>query len=96
MENNFLEGLEKYFKETPQEKILEDWKKSESMDNVGITVDEFLKRIKKNITKKMPKAQKPIKKVSPSTKSVCETSSAGPWCYGCSDNKECELYNKLH
>ena len=67
MENSFLKDLEKYFKETPQEKILEDWKKSESFDNVGITVDEFLKNIKKNITKKKPKVQAAMKKGKPLT-----------------------------
>ena len=34
--------LEKYFKETPREKVLEDWEKSRDCDNVGITVEEFL------------------------------------------------------
>lgn len=59
MENNFLKDLEKYFKETPQEKILEDWKKSESLDNVEITVDEFLENIKK-----IKKALSPTKSIS--------------------------------
>jgi hypothetical protein len=40
--DNFLEELKKYFKETPKDKILEDWSKSEEFDNVGPTVEEFL------------------------------------------------------
>jgi hypothetical protein len=39
---NFLEELKKYFDETPKDKILEDWVKTEEFDNVGPTVEEFL------------------------------------------------------
>lgn len=39
---NFFEKLKAYFEETEQEKILEDWSKSEEFDNVGLTVDDFL------------------------------------------------------
>jgi hypothetical protein len=41
-ETNFFESLQKYFKETPREKVLEDWNKSAHLDNVGPTVEEFV------------------------------------------------------
>jgi hypothetical protein len=34
-ENNFFKSLQKYFKETPREKVLEDWAKSAEFDNVS-------------------------------------------------------------
>jgi hypothetical protein len=37
-----IDQLKKYFEETPKEKVLEDWAKSESFDEVGPTMDEFL------------------------------------------------------
>ncbi len=40
MENIYKE-LEQYFKNTPREKILSDWNKSESFDKIGPTVDEY-------------------------------------------------------
>jgi len=40
--NNFFEDLEKYFETTPREKVLVDWAKSEKLDEVGPTVEEFL------------------------------------------------------
>jgi hypothetical protein len=40
--NNFLEELKKYFKETSREQVLLDWEKSKESDNVGVTVSEFL------------------------------------------------------
>jgi hypothetical protein len=40
--NNFFEDLKKYFETTSQEKILEDWSKSEEFDKIGPTVEEFL------------------------------------------------------
>jgi hypothetical protein len=40
--NNFFEELKKYFENTSQEKILEDWSKTSDFDKVGPTVDEFL------------------------------------------------------
>jgi hypothetical protein len=40
--NDFVYELKKYFQETAPEKILEDWKKSECWDDVGITFDEFI------------------------------------------------------
>jgi hypothetical protein len=42
-EPNFYEKLKEYFENTPREKVLEDWKKSANLDNVGPIVDEFLK-----------------------------------------------------
>jgi len=40
--NNFYEELKRYFEVTPQDKVLEDWAKSEEFDNVGPTVEEFI------------------------------------------------------
>lgn len=40
---DFLEELQKYFEVTPQEKVLEDWAKYDTVENnVGLTVEEFL------------------------------------------------------
>jgi hypothetical protein len=50
--DNFFEELKKYFQETPREKVLEDWAKSKEFDNVGITIDEFLKNTNDIIKKK--------------------------------------------
>jgi hypothetical protein len=41
--SNFLEELKKYFETTPQNKILEDWAKSEQYDEIGPTFEEFVK-----------------------------------------------------
>ena len=38
---DYNEELERYFKNTPREKILSDWNKSEEFDKVGPTVDEY-------------------------------------------------------
>jgi hypothetical protein len=35
--SNFLDELKKYFESTPQNKILEDWAKSERYDEIGPT-----------------------------------------------------------
>jgi hypothetical protein len=43
-----LDKMEEYFKNTPKEKIQDDWKKSEQYDKVGITVNEFMKDLKKD------------------------------------------------
>lgn len=43
--DNFVEELKKYFQETPREKVLSDWEKSKKSDEVGPTVDEFLKNM---------------------------------------------------
>lgn len=40
--NNFIEDLKKYFEVTPQNKIIEDWAKTEKFDQIGPTMDEFL------------------------------------------------------
>jgi hypothetical protein len=47
-ENNFFESLQKYFKDTPKEKVLEDWAKSAEFDNVssgGESIEEAAERI---------------------------------------------------
>lgn len=48
---DFIEELEKYFEETPREKVLEDWENTKDWDNVGITCEEFLKIANENIKK---------------------------------------------
>ena len=45
--STILEGLRKYFRETPQEKIISDWAKSEEFDNIGPPIDEFIESSKK-------------------------------------------------
>ena len=40
--NNFFEELKKYFDNTPKGQVLADWKKSEKLDKVGATVEEFM------------------------------------------------------
>lgn len=40
--NNFLEDLKLYFENTPRSKVLEDWAKTESFDQIGVNMDEFL------------------------------------------------------
>lgn len=52
---NFVDDLEKYFNETPKEKILEDWAKTKEWDNIGITVIEFNKI--NNMTEEVIKAK---------------------------------------
>jgi hypothetical protein len=49
--SNFVDELKKYFQETAPEKILEDWKKSECWDDVGITFDEFIQNTNDEIKK---------------------------------------------
>ena len=44
---NINELLKKYFKDTPREKVLENWAKSEKFDNIGPTRDEFLEQIQR-------------------------------------------------
>jgi len=41
--NNFFEELKRYFDNTPKEQVLADWRKSEELDKVGATVEEFVK-----------------------------------------------------
>jgi hypothetical protein len=40
--DNFFEELKKYFEQTPQEEILKVWEKSASVDDIGMTVEDFL------------------------------------------------------
>ncbi len=40
---SILESLKKYFDETPRSKVEEDWNATKDFDDVGITVDDFLK-----------------------------------------------------
>lgn len=44
---DFSIELQKYLDETPREKVLKDWEKSKSFDEIGPTVEEFLKKHKK-------------------------------------------------
>jgi hypothetical protein len=46
--DNFVEKLEKYFKETPRNKVLEDWGKTKKYDTVGPTIKEFLQNTGEN------------------------------------------------
>jgi len=48
--STLLEDLRKYFSETPHEKIISDWAKSEEYDSVGPPVDEFIEFSKKYYT----------------------------------------------
>jgi hypothetical protein len=41
--NNFFEDLKQYFDSTPQHAVEEAWKKTEAFDEIGPTVEEFLK-----------------------------------------------------
>ena len=44
---DFSIELQKYLDETPREQVLKDWEKSKSFDEIGPTVEEFLKKHKK-------------------------------------------------
>jgi glycerol-3-phosphate dehydrogenase len=46
--SELLDKMDAYFKNTPKKKVKEDWKKSEKYDKVGITVNEFMKGLKKD------------------------------------------------
>ena len=39
--NNLLEDLKKYFRDTPQEKIMKDWAETEKFDEVRPQLDKF-------------------------------------------------------
>jgi hypothetical protein len=39
---NFLEELKQYFDNTPKEKILSDWSKTEEFDLIGPKINDFL------------------------------------------------------
>lgn len=45
--NDFIEDLKKYFENTPREKVLEDWDKTESFDNIGPSMDELINHTNK-------------------------------------------------
>lgn len=45
--NNFLENLRHYFENNSQEKILEDWAKTEEFDQGGVLMEDFLDSIQK-------------------------------------------------
>ena len=42
-----LESLEDYFKNTPKEKILSDWKKTEKYNDVGPLAKDYIDEVKK-------------------------------------------------
>lgn len=47
MKNHTIyKSLQEYFKNTPKEKVLEDWNEFQHLDNEGITVKEFLENQK--------------------------------------------------
>ena len=48
--STLLEDLRKYFKETPEEKIKNDWANSEKYDDVGPSVDKFIEDSRKYYT----------------------------------------------
>jgi hypothetical protein len=43
---NFYEELKKYFENSSQDKIMNDWSKSKDCDNVGPSVEEFIINLK--------------------------------------------------
>lgn len=49
-----LESLQEYLKNTPKEKVLEDWNEFQHLDNDGITVKEFLENQKQTDEKGRP------------------------------------------
>jgi len=55
-----MQELKEYFINNTKEKILEDWEKSKKYDEVGITVDEFLKLQPKNISTDELNKRKPL------------------------------------
>jgi len=40
--SNFFEKLKTYFEETPHDKVLDDWNKTEVLNDGGPTVEEFI------------------------------------------------------
>lgn len=51
--SDLLDKMEKYFNETPKEKVMEDWAKSEKYDKVGVTVEEFCENLMKSDLEKL-------------------------------------------
>lgn len=47
---NILEDIKKYFKDTPREKIMQDWEETAKYDEVGPRIDQFIK-----VSKSYPK-----------------------------------------
>ena len=48
MENKTIhESLQEYLKNTPKEKVIEDWNEFQHLDNEGITINDFLENQKK-------------------------------------------------
>jgi hypothetical protein len=54
-EPNFYEKLVEYFKNTPREKVLEDWNKTAEFDNIGLTMEEFLDNTEETLEEAMDK-----------------------------------------
>ena len=55
MENKTIhESLQEYLKNTPKEKVLEDWDEFQHLDKEGITVKEFLENQKQTDEKGRP------------------------------------------
>ena len=48
--NKYVEDLKRYFEETPKEQLDKDWKELEKWNDVGPTVDEYLKSLNEYIT----------------------------------------------
>ena len=47
MENKTIhESLQEYLKNTPKEKVIEDWNEFQHLDNEGITINDFLENQK--------------------------------------------------
>lgn len=53
--SNMLEDLKKYFRNTPSEQIMKDWAETQSSDNIGPTVEEFLQKTKTYFKLEEPK-----------------------------------------
>lgn len=59
--SDLIKKLEQYFATTSREKVLEDWGKSKKWDEVGPTVDEFVKNnvwIEEKVTYKYVRMRK--------------------------------------
>lgn len=54
--STILEDLKRYFRETPQEKIISDWAKSKEFDKIGPPIYEFIESSIKYYTVECPEA----------------------------------------
>ena len=55
MENKTIhESLQEYLKNTPKEKVIEDWNEFQHLDNEGITINDFLENQKQTDEKGRP------------------------------------------